>query len=1121
MAIHPRNARYKQNVLAAPYAICLERARYFTESYRRTEGEHPALRMAKAFDHTIRHLTVYILDEEKIIGNRSSKLVATVLPVERGDINTILEYELDLLTNRATQPYNITAAEKRELRNEILPYWRGKTVRDRKKALWDANGLGLHPAMYSPLLLRHLRHIDPTGFRSQLKVSWRYRLKLPRLLRELDYNNPAGIMNCFDVQGHMILGHKNILREGWVGVQRRAEKKLAALDESDKDGRAFLPAVIICCEAIRDLAWRFADRAERLARVTDDPARKADLLAAAARCLRVPYHPPRDFREALQAVWLTQVGALIAYGMAGIFAVGRIDQYLYPYFAADKQAGEITDDEAVEWLEELLIKLSYNLLMIPAFGKQTGSELGSDSNAPTVGGLGPDGEDATNDLSYLTLTAFANVKSMGNSFSIRLTKKSPAAWWRQALATYRSTSGAALLNDEVVVAALTGCGYSEAAARDYGIIGCVEPTGDGDTFGCTSGNDVSLVAPLEMALLDGALRIMGKRIGPRTGDPRSFLNFAQFMTAYKEQLRFLVATLAKAVNLKDIAYRENCPNPYVSATLTGCVEHARDMTAGGATYNFASISGRGLGTAVDSLAAIKHFVFDKHLLTMDELLALLNDNFGGDDITRLRLTNKAPKYGCGDECADALAAEVVDFFCGEVRKYKTIRGGSFRPGFFSYGMHVLDGMLLGATPNGRRVSEPVSNSFSPANGTEKRGITALLSSVIRIDHTAIANGLALNVKLSPALFRDDEHLDKMTALIKTYFAQGGMELSPNVISSATLRRAQANPNDFRDLVIRVSGYSAYFCDLGRALQNGIRRPRRTLNAPGRRTKNNGVGRLLVLLFHLQFAAGFGLPHPDGFHRFHRALQAGGNGQLRRRVGFFPHEDFSPREVHRLLFGQGDRHVDIQRFVRLQDDRQVGQVVFLERKYHRLRFLFLDFIAGDGDRGIALVSELYRFGAGLAGLEVRQAHSRRIEDHRHAHHALQGEGCFGIGRVVGDHENLFNLFAFALTDAEGHLEFRKIAGLNQLFRRFGHRAAAGALGVGDFQILVAVVVDLERMLDDAVLFGFAKIENLLTHPDGRRCAAGQRSQVDEQYSEHNAQTNTIHHSLQVHLSWGVS
>ncbi|HPM77838.1 MAG TPA: pyruvate formate lyase family protein [bacterium] len=821
MALHPRNERYKKMVLAAPYALCLERARFFTESYRRTAGEHPAMRLARAFDHTVRHMTVYILDEERIVGNRSSKLVATVLPIERGDINTILEYELDLLTARQSQPYKISAAEKRELRRDILPFWRGKTLRDRKKELWDANGLTEHATLYSPLLLKHLRHVDVAALRPQADIPWSYRLRLPRLLRELDYNNPFAVANCFDVQGHLIVGHRNILREGWLGVRRRAEAKLAELPAADVDGRAFLQAVIVCAEAIRDLGGRFADLAERTARATNDPARRDELLAVAARCAHVPYHPLRDFREAVQALWLNQVGALIAYGMAGIFAVGRLDQYLAPYFLADQRAGNIADDEAVELLEELLIKFSYNLLTIPAFGKQTGSELGSDSNAPTVGGVGPDGADATNELSYLTLTAYANVKSLGNTFSIRLSSKSPPEWWRSALATYRRTSGAALLNDDLVVPALAACGYDLTAARDYGVVGCVEPTGDGDTFGCTSGNDVSLVAPLEMTLLNGSLRIMGRRIGPQTGDPRAFRNFAQFLTAYKTQLRFLIDTLAKAVNLKDLAYREGFPNPYVSATLTGCVEHARDMTAGGARYNFASLSGRGLGTAVDSLAAIEHFVFREHSMTMDELLALLDDNFAGTEVVRARLANQAPRYGAGDARADALAAEVVAFFCGEVRKHKTIRGGVFRPGFFSYGMHVLDGILLGATPDGRRVGEPVSNSFSPANGAEKRGLTALLSSVAAVDHTAVANGLAVNVKLSPALFRDDEHLDKMTALIKTYFAQGGMELSPNVISSATLRKAQAHPDEFRDLVVRVSGYAAYFCDLGTALQDEI------------------------------------------------------------------------------------------------------------------------------------------------------------------------------------------------------------------------------------------------------------------------------------------------------------
>ena len=833
MAIHPRNQRYKDLILCAPYEICIERARYYTQSYRETEGEHPALRAAKAFAHTARNMTVYILDDEGIVGNRSSKLVATVIPVERGDLNAILEAELGILLEREDRPYHIGPRERRELEREILPYWRGKTVRNRKKELWDAHGLFLRPA-FSPTRLLRLRRLARHPLLRGARLPRFNPLYAWRGIREVLYNNPAFVMNVFDVQGHLILGHRNVLREGFRGIRVRAQERLVqARAAQDTEAAAFLEGVIICCDAMGGLAARFADEADRLSGQTPDAQRKLELRAIAVRCRHVPFDPPRDFREAVQALWLTQAGAMISYGAAGILAIGRFDQYLYPFYAADKAAGRITDDEVVGIIEELLIKLSYNLLLIPNLAKRVGSELGSDSCAPTVGGLTPEGNDAVNDLSYLILDAFANVRSLGNTFSIRLSRKSPETFWRKALDTYRHTSGAALFSDETVVRALQGCGVTERDARDYGVIGCVEPTSDGNTFGCTSGNDISLTGALEMALLDGRLRIMNKRIGPATGDARAFRTFDEVMTAFKTQAAFMVRMIAKAVNLKDTVYRDGFPNPLVSATLAGCVETGRDMTAGGALYNFGSIGARGFATAVDALAAIKHFVFDERLIAMRELIHLLDTNFRGQEALRLRLARRGPKYGADNDAADGIAKDVAAFVCREVAAQKTIRGGPFRPGFFSYGMHILEGMFLGATPNGRLAGEPVSNSFSPCNCAETNGPTAVMRSVAKIDHTLISNGCALNMRWLPSLFDSEAGIAAMVALVRSYFALGGMEVQFNVVSNATLRDAQKHPENYRDLSVRVSGYSALFTDLGKPLQDEII-ARTTFEDPGDR-----------------------------------------------------------------------------------------------------------------------------------------------------------------------------------------------------------------------------------------------------------------------------------------------
>ncbi len=822
MAIHPANLEYKDRVLSAPYEICIERARCYTESYRCTEREDPALRAALAFAHTLRNMTVTLGDGELLAGNRSSKLLGVVIPVERGDVNTILEMDLDFLMARKEQPFRMDPEDRRELFRDILPYWRGRTVRDRKKRLYRKNGLNFRPSL-NPLALHQARKgLDTAGLR---RISAVPRLRpgyVVRGIRELLHNNPAFVMNVFDVQGHLILGHGNILREGFAGVRERAlSRQERARREGDRRGDVFLQAVIVCCDAVRDFAGRFSLKAEAEAAGEKDPLRKQELLDMAERMKKVPWLPPGDFHEAVQSLWFTQACATVAYGMAGIFAIGRFDQYLHPFYAADREKGVLREETAVRLLEELLIKLGSNLMVLPYAAKRTGNELGSDSCAPTVGGLDARGEDAVNDLSYRILDAFGNVKSLGNSFTIRLSEKSPRAFWDKALSVYRRTSGAALFCDETVVPALENCGMSRPDARDYGVIGCVEPTGDGNTFGCTSGNDISFAAAVEMAMLNGRLRIMGKRVGPKTGDPERFQTFDEFLDAFKKQVGFMIDTVARAVNLKDGVYRDHFPCPLVSATLSGCVESARDMTDGGADYNFGSIGGRGFGTAVDSLAAIRTFVFQEKTWSMHELLRMLECNFQGAESERQRLLNKAPRYGMDHPVADSIARDVAAFFCREVARKRTIRGGPFRPGFFSYGMHVLEGSYLGASPSGRRAGEPVSNSFSPSNGSERNGPTAMLRSIAGIDHSRISNGCAVNIKLPPRMFETDEGLEKMVQLVKGYFTSGGMELQPNVVSNATLLDAQLHPERHRDLVVRVSGYSAMFLDLGRPLQDEI------------------------------------------------------------------------------------------------------------------------------------------------------------------------------------------------------------------------------------------------------------------------------------------------------------
>ncbi|MCL4558838.1 MAG: glycyl radical protein, partial [Deltaproteobacteria bacterium] len=469
----------------------------------------------------------------------------------------------------------------------------------------------------------------------------------------------------------------------------------------------------------------------------------------------------------------------------------------------------------------LLIKLSYNLIVIPSILKASASELGADNQAVTVGGVDRHGSDATNELSFMFIDALAGLKSMTNSFSIRIHKGTPQDFVTKAVEVYRSTSGPALFNDDSIIPSLIDDGYTQEDARDYAIIGCVEPTSDGNTFATTSGNDISLTGVLEQTLLNGRLGITLNRLSAKTKPPSTFGSFEELKEAFRAHLGHNIYLMARGIDLKDRAYGEHYHCPFVSMTLDGCIEHAMDMTQGGARYNFASITARGFATTVNSLAAVRKLVFDEKRLDMKGLLRVLKKDFKGHDELRAWVGNRCPKYGRDDDGADDIAVWLHRTFCDLVKSHTGIRHGIFRPGFFSYGIHVFDGIVLGATPDGRRAGEPVSNSLSPANGTETKGPTAVMRSVGKLDNRKSSNGSSLNMRLTPDLLSTKEGIYKTAMLLRTYFSLGGMHVQFNVVSSDTLREAQRHPEQYMDLVVRVSGYTAYFVDLGRPVQDDI------------------------------------------------------------------------------------------------------------------------------------------------------------------------------------------------------------------------------------------------------------------------------------------------------------
>jgi pyruvate formate-lyase/glycerol dehydratase family glycyl radical enzyme len=864
-----RTDQYRTMIYNAPYEICIERSKFYTESYKETEGLHPSIRAARALEKTLENMTIYILDQEQIVGNRSSKLVGSVMAIERGDMIPVVEMDLKNVKKRESQPFHISPEDEKLLRKEIIPYWKdgGKTVRDLKEKIWERMGLLWNISVGLGSWVQKYRQFGWTWLKEYYARLVKGRLMHAREgIRLLATNNPNFVNNIFDTQGHLVMGHKNILEWGYEGLRQRIETRLhevqnalgsnqkgqkdvvlsspsqflgtitkdwSSTDEFNSrfskgnglsmDNQAFLEASLMCVESAIKFIKRFAAFADVKANETADPTRKEELKQISKRCEWVATNKPRTFKEALQLVWFNHVIATISHGMGGILAVGRPDQYLYSYYKSDREAGRISDAEVTELCEELLIKLSYNLLMLPAYGKATASELGGDNAALTVGGVDKEGNDTVNELSHLFMDAIENVKSMTNSFSIRIhPERNPRSWVERAIQVYSKTSGPAIFNDAIIIPALQKTGVSLEDARDYALIGCVEPTSQGNTFGTTSGNDISLVGLLEMVLTNGMIRTVGKKYGLETGNPENFTSYEEIWNAYLQQLKHMIDHMVKCVNVKDIIYAKYYPNPYISMTLDGCIDSALDMTQGGAKYNFSSISGRGLGTVSDSLAALKKTVFEDKSITMKEMVEVLNKHFKNKEILQTMLKNKIPKFGNDDDYVDSIAKNVMNAFCDEVNGHPCLRTpGVYRPSFFSYGLYVVDGFLLGATPDGRNAGESVSNSLSPANNTELRGPTAVLKSLTKLDHTKIPNGMALNMKFLPALFETPEKRGKIVNLLDSYLSMGGMEIQFNVVRQEELIDAQLHPELHQDLVVRVSGYSAYFIDLGKPVQDDI------------------------------------------------------------------------------------------------------------------------------------------------------------------------------------------------------------------------------------------------------------------------------------------------------------
>jgi len=848
----PRTKRLKARLLESPYSLDIERARYYTRAWKRAEAAGPCRKAAAGLAEALATMTIRIEDDELLVGVRSNKRRGGVIAVEKGTFNGQVEVFADPYSHpslrtavggatsaRAEQfARSISADEAREWSEEILPYWQERTAGWLKRKMIEAAGVFKGPVKLGPWAwikiyrgLGGLKGITDTIARNKSEapppkatkaeaVPWKKpggiqalrqaiagiagaRSKLQDVLPDLMYMS-------LGVQGHTIPGYKRVLAMGFKGIGEWAEKELAELDPADKDyehRKDFYASVSQAAKAVCAYAQRYAALAEEMSVKAPEP-RKSELLEIAERCRRVPAEPPATFLEAIQAMWMTQVVLEISYGLDNIFSPGRVDQYLYPFYQADLEAGRITRAQALEAIEEYLIKAADSYVHGP--------------NNMTVGGVGRNGEDSTNEVSFLFLEGFENIKGLGSTLAARISPKAPREFLLKALKVHRATGGIAFYNDAIVIRDLLEDGFSLEDARDFGIIGCVEPTSGGNCFSYTAGNGIMMLGALEMALNRGR-RVLGDDtiVGVKTPDPTTFKSFDEVKDAFAKQLGYIVAHAVQAAELKDKAYAEAFPCLLLSSTIEGCLESGKDVTCGGAKYNHGHVNAQALASVANSLAAIKWAVFDEKIVTLEELVRHLRHNFKGAENLRQKLIHQAPKFGNDDPRADEIAAWVAEVLTRETRQHRSWRGGVYRPSLFSSGTQHIEGAFIGATPDGRLATEVVSNGVSPANGTEKKGMTAVFHSVAAAAKSYLSDGTALNLNLSPSLLKTERGVEKFADLILAYFEMGGRQVQFNPLDKATLKDAQAHPEKYPDLTVKVTGYSAIFVDLSQPLQEDI------------------------------------------------------------------------------------------------------------------------------------------------------------------------------------------------------------------------------------------------------------------------------------------------------------
>lgn len=774
-----RVARLRQRSLATKPSLSMERAQLITQFFRQqTETLSVPMLRAQAFRYLMEHKTIYIGDDELIVGERGPSPKAT--PTYPELCCHSLE-DLDVLNSREKIAYRVDENAREIHRREIIPFWRGRTMRE-------------------------------TIFR-EMTPDWKNAYE-------------AGIFTEFMEQrapGHTVLGDV-IYRKGLLDLIADIEDTLQRLDFFN-DPEAYnkqqeLKAMAVAAEAVIRFAERHAEKAQALAAAEQNPPRRAELEKIAEVCHHVPAHAPRDFWEAIQAYWFVHLGVITELNPWDAFSPGRLDQHLWPFYRKGLAQGNLTPASAKELLQCLWVK--FNNQPAPPKVGVTAAESGTYTDFANIdlGGLKPDGSDGVNELTYLILDVIDAMRLVQPSSNLQLSKKSLDRFLKRGVEIIRQGWGQpSVFNADLVVEELIRQGKAIEDARAGGTSGCVETGAFGKEAYILTGY-LNLTKILEITLNNGLDPRTGKKIAIETGDPASFSSYGELFAAYKQQLHHFVGVKVRGNNVIERLYAQYMPAPFLSLLIEDCIANGKDYNAGGPRYNSTYIMGVGLGSCTDSLAAIKYHVFDHKYLSMSKLLQALAGNFAGDEKTRLLLWNKSPKYGNDDDYADRILVDVFNAFYDAVDGRNNTKGGTYRVNYLSTTCHVYFGSLTGATPDGRKAWQPLSDGISPVQGADRHGPTAVMKSAAKMDH-ARTGGTLLNQKFTPQLLAGEEGINQLAHLVRSYFKLGGHHVQFNVVTAETLRAAQAEPEKYRDLIVRVAGYSDYFCDLIPVLQDEI------------------------------------------------------------------------------------------------------------------------------------------------------------------------------------------------------------------------------------------------------------------------------------------------------------